>query len=89
MATELIVGGATHATLDVQPRAPVEWGKAEYIQVIAGDAPRYDGPYEVTPSADAQTLDTSGLVMTENVTVNPIPSNWGLIGWNGAVLTVS
>lgn len=67
----------------------VTWGNDEYIQVVVSDAPEYSGPYEVTPSADAQTLVTSGMVMTGNVTVNPIPNNWGLIGWNGAVLTVS
>jgi hypothetical protein len=89
MAIELVVGEPTRAELGLHPRAPVEWGRSEYVQVIAGDAPRYDGPYEVTPSAEAQTLDTSGLVMTDSVTVNPIPSNYGLITWNGATLTVS
>lgn len=89
MATELIVGGATHAELGTQARAPVEWGGSEYIKVIEVAAERYGGPYEVTPSAETQTLSTDGLVMTRDVTVNPIPSNYGLITWNGATLTVS
>ena len=49
----------------------------------------YTGDYAVTPSGETQTLNTNGLRMTDNVTVNPIPSNYGLITWNGAVLTVS
>ena len=49
----------------------------------------YAGAYEVTPSAQTQTLDTNGLMMTANVTVNPIPTNYGLITWDGSTLTVS
>lgn len=49
----------------------------------------YDGPTEVTPSGIAQILNTSGKEMASNITVNPIPSNYGLITWNGTVLTVS
>jgi len=52
-------------------------------------APEYSGAYEVTPSQETQILETAGLKMTDNVTVNPIPSNYGLITWNGAALTVS
>lgn len=49
----------------------------------------YDGPYEVTPTEDIQTLATDGKRMKDNVIVKPIPSNYGRITWNGAVLTVS
>lgn len=51
--------------------------------------PSYEGPYEVTPTQETQTLDTDSLYMRGNVTINPIPSNYGLITWNGSVLTVS
>lgn len=49
----------------------------------------YEGPYEVTPGPAAQVLLTNDLRMTANVTINPIPNNYGLITWNGSVLTVS
>lgn len=49
----------------------------------------YAGPYVVTPTRSQQVLPTSGYAMSDNVTVEPIPSNYGLITWNGAVLTVS
>lgn len=49
----------------------------------------YTGAYEVTPSQETQTLPTEGLMMTRDVTVNPIPNNYGLITWNGSTLTVS
>lgn len=53
------------------------------------DVQTYTGEYEITPSAETQTLDTAGLRLTRPVTVNPIPQNYGLITWNGSFLTVS
>lgn len=49
----------------------------------------YDGSYEVTPSAEMQTLATKNFRMTDNITINPIPSNYGLITWSGAGIRVS
>lgn len=49
----------------------------------------YAGEYTVTPTTETQTLLTKNLRMTDNVTINPIPNNYGLITWNGTTLTVS
>ena len=49
----------------------------------------YTGDYEITPSSEAQTLITKNLRMTDNLIINPIPSNYGLITWNGSTITVS
>lgn len=49
----------------------------------------YDGEYTVTPADTAVVLETAELAMRQNVTINPIPSNYGLITWNGTTLTVS
>lgn len=49
----------------------------------------YTGAYEITPSGELQILSTKNLRMTDNITVNPVPSNWGRIDWNGQYLTVS
>lgn len=49
----------------------------------------YTGEYEVAPSQETQTLETNGLRMTDNITINPIPNNYGLITWNGSIITVS
>ena len=56
----------------------------EYIEY-----PAYEGPTEVTPSQETQTLETKNKRMTDNVTINPIPSNYGLITWDGTTITVS
>lgn len=53
------------------------------------DRDPYAGEYVVTPSAEEQVLQTRNLRMTDNITVNPVPQNYGLITWNGSYLTVS
>lgn len=49
----------------------------------------YTGEYTVTPNNTVQILNTKNLLMADSVTVNPIPSNYGLITWNGSSLKVS
>ena len=51
--------------------------------------PSYEGDYEVTPSGVEQTLDTAQLYMRNNITIHPVPSNYGLITWDGTAITVS
>ena len=51
--------------------------------------PSYSGPYTVTPSAEEQILQTEGKYMRGNITVDPVPSNYGLITWDGSTITVS
>lgn len=53
------------------------------------DRDPYEGDYIIIPSAEKQILQTKYLRMTDNVTINPIPQNYGLITWNGSFLTVS
>ena len=60
---------------------------AEFDSVIAND--KYHGTYEFTPSAEQQTVRTAGLVLEEDITIAPIPDNYGLITWDGSVITVS
>ena len=55
---------------------------------IVGGVP-YNGPYEVTPTNEEQILSTFGRSMAHDITIAPIPSNYGLITWNGTTLTVS
>jgi len=64
-------------------------GELDKVLMVDLDHPRYPGPYEVTPTQGTQILETANLQLEENVIVNPIPSNYGLITWNGSYLTVS
>lgn len=49
----------------------------------------YTGSYEITPRSTQQVLYSKNKLMTDDIRVLPIPSNYGLITWNGSVLTVS
>ncbi len=57
------------------------------VRPVAGH--RYEGDYTVTPADTTQTIPIAGLVATEDIIVEPIPNNYGLITWNGSTLTVS
>ncbi len=41
-----------------------------------GSVPEYEGAYTVTPSEQTQTLATDGKKCTDDITVNPIPSQY-------------
>ncbi len=73
--------GFSDKPFDVSTGIPVVRDNTEF--------PVYDGAYEVTPTQSTQTLATSSTVLIRDIVVNPIPSNYGLITYNGAILTVS
>lgn len=58
-----------------------------YIEVPVTDY--YDGEYTVTPGAQEQVIPIIGKTARQNITVGAVPSNYGLITWNGSTLTVS
>lgn len=62
-------------------------GFDNFIEVPVTDY--YEGEYEITPTTQEQTIPIIGLTARQNITVNPIPSNYGLITRVGAILTVS
>ncbi len=58
-------------------------------KVVEHDLPTYTGETVITPSTTEQVLNTADKVVARNIVINPIPSNYGLITWNGSTLTVS
>lgn len=49
----------------------------------------YQGPYTVTPSEDSIVLQIDGCAAKDNITIDPIPSNYGLITWTGSHLLIT
>ena len=49
----------------------------------------FTGSYEYTPTSETQTIAIDGLRATADIVINPIPENYGLITWNGSIITVS
>lgn len=78
----------TH-TLEIETKAPITFGATEYIGYKPIEIQDYEGPYHMIPSNKSQTLKTHGLTMLEDVTIEAIPSYYGLISWDGTTLTVS
>ena len=71
----------------VEVRAP-SWEVGVSSAVVAGGIP-YSGDYEFTPSEDAQTISATSRVFDRDITIKPIPSNYGLITYDGSCITVS
>lgn len=55
----------------------------------SGEYPVYTGKYEITPSLETQTLETAYRVLTSNVVIAPIPSNYGKISYDGSTLYIT
>lgn len=86
-ATLRVEGGGS-ATLRVGEHGSATFAASQYVPYVPV-LERWGGPYEVTPQDSAQTLATSGLQMARDLTIGPIPSNYGLVTWDGSTLTVS
>lgn len=64
------------------------WSTSATSSVNVGGTP-YDGDYLVEPGEQDKTLHTRGRTLAQDIVVGKIPSNYGLITWNGSTLTVS
>lgn len=82
MAVTFSEGGELSCVFEPEDDFSVDFGTS----VASGD---YSGSYTVTPTISTQTLATEGKTLSANITVNPIPSYYGLITWDGSTLTVS
>lgn len=74
---------------DMSLDIPVDGEAGTVIKVTEHDLPVYTGETEITPSEDTQVLQTANKTVVQDIIINPIPSNYGLITWNGSTLTVS
>ena len=75
----------------------INGGVETHKDIINGDVrgeamrsvPDYTGSYEITPNGTTQVLIVSNKRMTEDLVINPIPSNYGLISWDGSGILIS
>lgn len=79
---------------DVEP-VQLQAGTQSGIELIPGDAfiagqyDPYQGETEFTPGPETQVVSTRGKLLMSDIVINPIPQNYGLITYNGNVITVS
>lgn len=81
-AGDLVIDG--DCSLDI-----IQDGSAVQIIQVRGGYPVYSGPTVYIPGAQDQVVSAAGFVFASDITVAKIPSNYGLITWNGSALTVS
>lgn len=80
-----VSGGAY--SLGISKPADISVGLDTKIEAAITE--RYSGPYEFTPTSEPQTVTIGGLLAERDITIRPIPNNYGLIEWNGSTLTIS
>ena len=78
-----------HIDGDMSLNIPVDGEAGTVIKVSDYVYPIYGGQTEVTPTQETQVLQTTNRTVVSNIIINPIPSNYGKITWNGSTLTVS
>lgn len=59
------------------------------LSIPASASQPYDGEYEFTPTINTQVIEIEHLEARQNITINPIPQNYGLITYNGTTIRVS
>lgn len=92
LATEVeipigVVTDDTQAVLHVSEETPVSFTVQESGGTVL--PPKYNGSYAFTPTGQTQTIETNNKWLTKNITIAPIPNNYGLITYNGSSITVS
>lgn len=83
-----IAESAVEFQMDAQANA-VSLAVGVGLAINVSTFPDYDGGYVFTPTENTQTVVIEDMVARQNIVINPIPSNWGKITWNGNTLTVS
>ena len=87
---DLTVSAVQPIALTVEPdQGPVPMTMEQVRVIYESTYPEYTGPTDFTPAAVAQRFETAGMMMREDVVIEAIPNNYGLITWNGSTLTVS
>lgn len=87
MAIKLTVNTNTDAVLAVNDSENI--GLEAEPSIVIDRTTVYDGAHEWTPTDSVQTIEIANKKALENIKINPIPNNYGLITWNGSTLTVS
>lgn len=83
-----IIGGGGGGTIEIGGGGE----RHAEIRVTGSGAvpvPQYTGPYEFTPGAEEQVAHVARKQATEDIIIHPIPQNYGLVTYNGSIITIS
>lgn len=92
MERVIVIDGEVELLLDADAQCDLlcpELGEFGVITALRDGYPAYTGETEITPSESIQILQTGMKSVLTDITIQPIPSNYGLITYNGTTITVS
>lgn len=84
-----------HLTVSGDESVPLSVGESPSLPLAldvsyaGASLPDYTGETTVTPSGSTQTLETAGTSVRQDIVVEPVPSSYGLVSYDGSVLTIS
>ena len=55
----------------------------------AAEVTPYEGEYMFTPSDETQIISIEQKMALQDIIINPIPNNYGLVTYDGSTITVS
>lgn len=87
MAIRLTVNTNENVAFGIQEAAQVNLNAEASTYIDRSTV--YTGAYEWTPSNETQTIEIAGAKAVDNITIKPIPNNYGLVTWDGSTITVS
>lgn len=90
LQNQVVIGGEADLGLVIDGSAEIGLtadGSAEKILVVH-DTEYYMGEYDFTPGEEIITVPIEQLTANRDITIQPIPDNYGRILWNGSVLTI-
>lgn len=79
------ISGDTGISFDLDESDAVEF---EIRSPTYIDVDIYDREYVFTPSEEEQVVQTTNKTLAQDITINPIPPNYGRIIWDGAHLRI-
>lgn len=89
IVVDMDVGTPTKVPVSIQStQTTVGMGYSDAINVIIRPINLQEKTVTPTQNTQEVTFDVGEYQGLSKVTVNPIPSNYGLVTWNGSVLTV-
>ena len=83
----LHVDETVSASLHAEESATIALGVGGSMYAVG--PPYYEGSYDIVPSSEVQTIRIDGMRAAHDLIIESIPSNYGLITWDGSIITVS
>lgn len=87
MDVKMVVGTGTDVNMSVDNNNYIH-ASVDSFAYIKNFKDVYAGETHIAPTDSTIILDTAGMVVPDQIIIDPIPSNYGRIEWDGSTLTI-